>query len=61
MGTSDDEDPGRMARGGLGLLKVSLGPSTVLLPMGRPPLKQPYGFFRVGRLLSPWTPHAVRL
>jgi hypothetical protein len=44
--------------------------STLLRPAGRQPLKQPYGRFRNGpaagsvaccRLLSPWTPHTVRL
>jgi hypothetical protein len=58
-----------MARGGHGLPKVSLGP-TLLCSAGGPPLKQPYGRFRVGppaglvacgRLLPFWTPHAVSL
>jgi hypothetical protein len=63
---------GRMERGGHGLPKVSPGPaiSTLLRPVGGPPLKQPYGRFRGGPpagraacgCLPPlWTPHAVHL
>jgi hypothetical protein len=40
---------GRMARGGQGLRKVSLGPA------------MPNASMPCGRLLPPWAPHAVRL
>jgi hypothetical protein len=53
-------------------LKYRSGPTCPILlyPAGRPPLKWPYSCFRggplsgwvaCGRLLPPWTPHAVRL
>jgi hypothetical protein len=60
---------GRMARGGHGLPEVCPG-LTLPRPMGRPPLKQPYGrssggqptgHAACGRLLPTWIPHAVRL
>jgi hypothetical protein len=61
-----------MARDGLGLSKVSLGPAmpNQSTPCGWPPLKRPYSHFRGGRPaersscdgLPPfWTPHAIRL
>jgi hypothetical protein len=55
---------GRMARGGHGIPKVSPGPAMPIpsLPFGGggTPLKRPYSHFRGGRLLSLWTPHAIR-
>jgi hypothetical protein len=41
---------GRMARGGHGVSKISLGPAMLypFMPCGRPPLKWTYGHFRSG-------------
>jgi hypothetical protein len=61
-----------MARGGRGLLKVSLGSAMPYLstPCKQPLLKRPHGRFRGDRpqgerpvaiLLPPWIPHVVRL
>jgi hypothetical protein len=60
-----------MASGDRGLPKVSLGPAMPFYALrGGPPLKRPYACFRgdlpagwaaCGRLLPPWTTHAVRL
>jgi hypothetical protein len=61
----------RMARGGHGLLNVTLVPvrPTLLCPASRPPLKRHQGLLRGGPparqaacgCLPLWTPHVVRL
>jgi hypothetical protein len=68
----DEGKHGHMARGGHGLLQVSLGPTMPYpsTPCGQPPLKRPHGRLRggclqgkwpVAVLLPPWIPHDVRL